>query len=114
MKNLTMFIRPEKLETVKSILIDKYQCGGMTVSNVMGCGNQKGYNEEFKNIRTNVNLLPKLKVEVFILDEKEEKIIEEICDSLSTGNAGDGKIYVSDVEYGVRIRTKEKVGVSEN
>lgn len=110
MKKITMFIRPEKLEYVKKILIDKYQCGGMTVSNVMGCGNQKGYNEEFKNIRTNVNLLPKLKVEVYSLNEKVEGIIDEVCESLSTGMAGDGKIYVSDVSYGVRIRTKERVG----
>lgn len=109
MKNITMFIRPEKLETAKKILIDDYQCGGMTVSNVMGCGNQKGYNEEYKNIRTNVNLLPKLKIEVFTFDENVDGIISAACELLSTGKPGDGKIYVTDIEYGVRIRTKERI-----
>ena len=78
MKELTMYIRTEKLEQMKKILVDKHQCGGMTVSNVMGCGNQQGFAEEFRGTRTNVNLLPKLKVEVVVEDDKVEQIAEQV------------------------------------
>lgn len=107
MKELTIYIRSEKLEQMKKILVDKYQCGGMTVSNVMGCGNQQGFVEEFRGTRTNVNLLPKLKVEVVVEDRKVEEIVEDICTNLSTGLVGDGKIFVKNVEEAVRIRTGE-------
>lgn len=107
MKELDLFIRPDKLEKVKSILVDKFSCGGMTVINVMGCGNQKGFTDEYKGIRSNVNLLPKIKVEVVVRDEDVDAIIKDICDETATGMAGDGKIIVRDVLNVVRIRTGE-------
>lgn len=107
MKELTMYIRAEKLETMKNILVDKHKCGGMTVSNVMGCGNQQGFADEFRGTRTNVNLLPKLKVEVVVEDEKVEKIVEDVCDNISTGLVGDGKIFIKNIEEAIRIRTGE-------
>lgn len=108
MKELTMYIRTEKLEQMKKILVDKHQCGGMTVSNVMGCGNQQGFAEEFRGTRTNVNLLPKLKVEVVVEDDKVEQIADDVCSTLATGLVGDGKIFVKNVEEAIRIRTGEQ------
>ena len=107
MKELTMYIRTEKLEQMKKILVDKHQCGGMTVSNVMGCSNQQGFAEEFRGTRTNVNLLPKLKVEVVVEDDKVEQIADDVCSTLATGLVGDGKIFVKNVEEAIRIRTGE-------
>lgn len=105
MKEIDFYIRPEKLETVKKILIDDFKCGGMTVINVMGCGAQKGFTEEFTGVRTNVNLLPKLKIEVIVNEEDVDSMIEQVCDSTVTGQYGDGKIVVKAVEDVVRVRT---------
>ena len=108
MKELTLYIRPEKLEQVKRILVDDYHCGGMTVINVMGCGNQKGFDREYVGIKTSVNLLPKLKVEVLVEDGQAEAVISQICGQLSTGTVGDGKILVKEVKDVIRIRTGER------
>ena len=107
MKEINIFIRPEKLERVKNIFIDEFKCVGMTVINAMGCGNQQGFTEEFVGVRTNVNLLPKLKVEVFVQDEDVERLLDTLCRELATGHVGDGKIFVKNVEDAVRIRTGE-------
>ncbi len=107
MKELTMYIRPEKLETVKKILVDQFQCGGMTVINAMGCGNQKGFNEEYRGARTNVNLLPKMQVDVVVKDEDVGKIVDTVCEEVATGMVGDGKIFVRAIEDAIRIRTGE-------
>lgn len=84
MKELIMLIRPEKLEDIKKIL-DDVNCGGMTLSTVMGCGTQKGVLaeggetvNEIKGFKTTINLLPKVKVEVVVDDKNVEKIIEEV------------------------------------
>lgn len=108
MKEIVVYIRPDKLEMMKKILVDKFSCGGMTVSTVMGCGNQKGFTDEFTGVRSNVNLLPKLKVEVIVRDSDVDAMIEDICSETSTGAVGDGKIIVKNVENVVRIRTGEK------
>lgn len=107
MKELSMYIRPEKLELVKKILVDQFKCGGMTVINAMGCGNQKGFNQEYVGTRTNVNLLPKIQVEVVVEDDQVEPIVDVICDQVATGMVGDGRIFVKTVEDAIRIRTKE-------
>ena len=80
----------------------------MTVINAMGCGNQQGFTEEFVGVRTNVNLLPKLKVEVFVQDEDVDRLLDTLCRELATGHVGDGKIFVKNVEDAVRIRTGER------
>ena len=107
MKELNLFIRPDKLESVKRILIDEFRCGGMTVLNVMGCGSQKGFTDEYTGVRTNVNLLPKIQVEVIVNDEDVNQIVDRICDETVTGHSGDGKIIVKDVCDVIRVRTKE-------
>ena len=108
MKQLELIIRTDELEKVKIILVDRFSCGGMTVSNVMGCGNQKGFTDEYTGVRSNVNLLPKIKIEVIVKDEDVETIIDNICDEIVTGKSGDGKIIIKAVEDVVRIRTKER------
>ena len=79
MKELVIIIRPEKLEIVKEIS-DKFSCGGMTISSVMGCGTQKGFDGEtgvnqIKGFKTTINLLPKIRVEIVMEDDKVEDII---------------------------------------
>lgn len=107
MKEVIIYVKPEKLELVKTIVVDKYGCGGMTVLNAMGCGNQKGFQKEFQGYRTNINLLPKLKIEVVLTDDKLEPLIQELCERLPDGGVGDGKIVVKDVADVIRIRTGE-------
>lgn len=110
MKEIILIIRPEKLEFVKSIL-DEFHCGGMTISSVMGCGTQRGSSEivnEIKGLKTNINLLPKIRVEAVIDDNKVEDIILAVRDKISTGNVGDGKIFIRNIEEAVRIRTGER------
>ncbi|MGM9978421.1 MAG: P-II family nitrogen regulator [Clostridium sp.] len=110
MKELVMIIKPEKLEKVKEIL-DSIHCGGMTISSVMGCGTQRGTLEtvnQIKGFKTNINLLPKIKVEVVVEDDLVEKIILEVRDNISTGAVGDGKIFVRNMDEAVRIRTGER------
>ncbi|MBP5276483.1 MAG: P-II family nitrogen regulator [Lachnospiraceae bacterium] len=111
MKELSIIIRPEKLEDVKEVL-DKVHCGGMTLSTAMGCGAQKGVSEEITNeikgFKTTINLLPKVKVEVVVEDSIVETVISSICEVCATDHVGDGKIFVKDVENAIRIRTGER------
>lgn len=81
---------------------------GMNIANIMGCGNQKG------NLRStnefSVNLLPRIKVETVVTDEQAPAIVDEVVKEIQTGNFGDGKIFIYDVEDAVRIRTGEHGG----
>lgn len=112
MKELVLVIRPEKLETVKAIL-DKEGCGGMTISNVMGCGAQKGFADEeviteIRGFKTTINLLPKIKVEVVVSDDKIDDIIADVREKVASEHVGDGKIFVRNIEMAMRIRTGER------
>ena len=107
MKKIELIIRPEKLEILKKVL-SKNDYSGMTVMSAMGCGHQKGLNDEFRKLGVDINLLPKLYVMTVILDEDLEDILQEIVESISTGNVGDGKIFITDVDDVMRIRTGER------
>ncbi|MBQ0027724.1 MAG: P-II family nitrogen regulator [Lachnospiraceae bacterium] len=111
MKELIIIIRPEKLEDVKAVL-DEVHCGGMTLSTAMGCGTQKGSTEgsvnELKGLKTTINLLPKVKVEVVVEDKIVEDVIMKIRDVCATDHVGDGKIFIREVEDAIRIRTGER------
>ncbi len=114
MKELVILIRPEKLEDIKKIL-DEINCGGMTLSTVMGCGTQKGITSdtegvvnELKGFKTTINLLPKVKVEVVVENKDVERIIEEVRKTCETGHVGDGKIFIRNIEDVIRIRTGER------
>lgn len=111
MKELVIIIRPEKLEEMKKIL-DEIHCGGMTLSTVMGCGTQKGSSEtgvnEIKGLKTTINLLPKIRVEVVVEDKEVEPVIMKVRETCATDHVGDGKIFVRNIEEAVRIRTGER------
>lgn len=107
MKKLEIIIKPERLETLKSIL-EENSANGLMITNIMGYGNQKGYTQKYRGNDYNVNLLPKVKVETVVLSEAADKIIDVVVKELSTGHYGDGKIFIYPVEDAIRIRTGER------
>jgi nitrogen regulatory protein P-II 1 len=107
MKSMMIVIRPEKLEDLKELL-NQYAVGGMTVSSIMGCGNQKGVVSNLKGVQFNINLIPKIQVNVIVDDEKVEEILLAIHDTIASGKVGDGKVFVFPIEEVMRIRTGER------
>ena len=111
MTKLEAIIRPNKFESVKSALI-KMGVEGMTVSEVRGHGRQKGHTEVYKGREYEVDLLPKIKVELVLQDEIVEKVIDTILTIAYTGVIGDGKIFLYKVDDAVRIRSRERGNVA--
>ncbi|MEW6574706.1 MAG: P-II family nitrogen regulator, partial [Bacillota bacterium] len=106
MRKIEAIIRSGKLEAVKDAL-GKFGIQGMTVSQVMGCGLQRGRTEVYRGHEYNINLLPKAKLEIVVPDESVDDVVRIIRDAARTGDIGDGKIFVYAVEGAVRIRTGE-------
>lgn len=106
MKKVESIIRPTKLEDVKEGLA-KYGIKGMTISNVFGCGLQLGRTEIYRGSEININLLPKIKLELVVSDADLEQIIAIIMKEAYSGKIGDGKIFVSTIDDAMRIRTGE-------
>jgi nitrogen regulatory protein P-II 1 len=106
LKKLDFIIRPEKLEDVKDVL-NELDIKGMTVTMVSGCGLQKGKREIYRGVVYDINLLPKVKVETVVKDEQAAVLAEKIAARLRSGNIGDGKIFIYNVEDVIRIRTGE-------
>ncbi len=106
MKMVVAIIQPEKLEAVKEELF-KADVHKMTVSRVRGCGQQKGYVENYRGQIHKVNLLEKIRIEIAINDEFVKKAIEAIFKAARSGNIGDGKVFVTPLEECYRIRTGE-------
>jgi nitrogen regulatory protein P-II 1 len=107
MKKFEIIIKPEKLERLKKIL-NKKKFGGLTVLNAMGCGIQKGDDEDDRDFGIKVgtiNLLPKIMAVVVLNDDDVEDVLAGIHEEISTGNIGDGKVFVYDVVDAMRIRT---------
>ncbi len=104
MKKIEAIIRPFKLEDVKVALVNAGIIG-MTVSEVRGFGRQKGQVERYRGSEFTVEFLQKLKVEVVVDNEKVESVINAIAEAAKTGEIGDGKIFISQVDSVVRIRT---------
>ena len=111
MKYIIAIIRPEKLEAVQNAL-DTNEVHLQTVSNVHGCGRQRGYVEQFRGGRIPVRLVPKIKLEIAVNDAYVAPTVEAISKAAHSGNIGDGKIFVLPLEECVRIRTGEKGGVA--
>jgi nitrogen regulatory protein P-II 1 len=107
MKKIEAFIRPEKFDITKDAL-DEHGYTGMSVSEIKGHGTQKGVSEVFKGKTYRVDLLPKIKMEIFVADEMLDKIVQTIISVSQTGSIGDGKIYVTDVSNAYRVRTGEQ------
>lgn len=104
MKKIEAIIREEKLDAVKKALEEKSYFG-MTVSEVSGRGKQKGVPLQWRVGEYRVDLLPKLKLELVVLDEDVSAVIDAIISNSRTGETGDGKIFVLPVEHVVRVRT---------
>ncbi|MHB1347693.1 MAG: P-II family nitrogen regulator [Candidatus Humimicrobiaceae bacterium] len=106
MKKIECIIRPEKLDEVKEAL-NEAGVMGLTVTDVLGCGRQKGRKEVYRGIEYTLNLLPKIKVETIVREEDVDKIAKIISEAAKTGLIGDGKIFISSVDNAYRIRTGE-------
>lgn len=109
MKKIEAVIRHVKLEEVKDALTET-GVQGMTVSEVRGFGRQKGYREQYRGDDYVVDFLPKVKMEVVVAEEQLSSVIETILRAARTGQVGDGKIFITDLEELVRIRTGESGG----
>lgn len=107
MKKIEAFIRPEKLEDIKEIL-GKFNLNGLSIMQVMGCGSQKGWKKFVRGTEVDYNFLQKIKLEMVVLDEQVEDVVQGIVEISSTGEFGDGKIFIYDVSDAIRIRTKER------
>lgn len=107
MKKLEIITRPEKLEDIKE-LMNNSGIYGMTVSMVSGCGLQKGRKEIYRGTEITINLLPKIKIETVVKDAVVEELIDSIIRVVKTGEIGDGKIFIYNVEDAVKIRTGER------
>jgi nitrogen regulatory protein P-II 1 len=106
MKRVEAVIKPFKLEDVKDALAE-IGITGMTVSEVKGYGRQKGHSELYRGAEYVVDFLPKIKMEMVVDDESVEQVVSTIVEAARTGKIGDGKIFVSDIEKVIRIRTGE-------
>ena len=107
MRRIIAIVRPEKLEPLKEALFAA-DVSGMTIAQVMGCGNQHGWSEYFRGTEVLLNMLPKVKFELVVEDSAVEELVELICETAATGEVGDGKVFVSPVEEVIRIRTRER------
>jgi nitrogen regulatory protein PII len=106
MKKIDAIIKPFKLEEVKDALTE-LGVYGMTVSEVRGFGRQKGHKEAYRGTEYTIEFVPKTKIEVVVSDAMADKVIETIIRTAKTGSIGDGKIFMSNLEGVVRIRTGE-------
>ena len=107
MKLIIAYIQPHKLEDVKKALAQA-EVAKMSVTNSLGCGAQKGYHESYRGVEFDVNLLKKIRLEIAVNEEFVDKTIDTIISSARTGEIGDGKIFVMNLEECIRIRTGEK------
>ena len=106
MKKVEAIIRPERLEQVMETL-EKLTYPGATITEVRGHGKQKGVTHMWRGEKYRVEYLPKIKIEVVVLDEDAQKVVDAIVRSARTGSIGDGKVFVLEVIDAVRVRTGE-------
>ena len=106
MKKIEAIIRPFKLDEVKEALVEE-GVRGLTISEVRGYGRQKGHTETYRGSEYRIEFIPKIKVEVIVEDNKAEKVVDAILRTAKTGQVGDGKIFIYDVQEVIRIRTEE-------
>jgi nitrogen regulatory protein P-II 1 len=106
MKKIEAIIKPFKLEEVKSEL-QAIGISGMTITEVKGHGRQKGHKEIYRGAEYNVDLIPKIKIEIVVSSEMSAKVVDTLMKSARTGKIGDGKIFIMPIEDVIRIRTGE-------
>ena len=106
MKLVTAIIKPHMLDEVRDTL-SRVGVAGLTVTEVKGFGRQKGHTEIYRGAEYSVDFVPKIKIEVVVPDNRAETVVDTIKSAARTGQIGDGKVFVSDMEQAVRIRTSE-------
>ena len=107
MKKIEAIVKPFKTEAVKDALAE-VGVEGMTLSEVKGFGRQKGHSEIYRGSEYTVDFLPKMKFEIVVSDDRAQRVVEAILSSARTGKIGDGKVFVTEVEQAIRIRTDEQ------
>ncbi len=106
MKKIEAIIRPHKLDEVRAALVDLVS--GMSIVEMKGFGRQRGHSEVYRGAEYKIDFVPKIRLEIVCKDEDAEKIIAVICVTAQTGKIGDGKIFISDIQDVIRIRTGER------
>ncbi len=106
MKKIEAIIRPFKLDEVKEALSEE-GIRGLTISEVRGYGRQKGHTETYRGSEYRIEFVPKIKIEIVMEDDKVEKVVDIILKTAKTGQVGDGKIFIYDIQDVIRIRTDE-------
>src|ERR1700730_711720 len=106
-KKIEAIVKPFKTEAVRDALAE-IGIEGMTLSEVKGFGRQKGHSEIYRGSEYTVDFLPKMKFEIVVPDDRAQRAVEVILQSAKTGKIGDGKVFVSEVEQAIRIRTDER------
>ena len=106
MKLITAIIKPFKLDDVREALTEQ-GIQGLTVTEVKGFGRQKGHTELYRGAEYVIDFLPKLKIEIAVAESSVDQVIEVITRTANTGKIGDGKIFITDIEQAIRIRTGE-------
>ncbi|MFW6279770.1 MAG: P-II family nitrogen regulator [Planctomycetota bacterium] len=106
MKLVVAYIQPEKLNDVKASLFEA-DVHKMSVTNARGCGRQKGFTESYRGVVTEVNLLKKVRLEIAVNDDYLQTTVDAIIEGARTGEIGDGKIFVTELQKCIRIRTGE-------
>lgn len=107
MKKVEAIIRPERLQAVQDAL-DALGASGLTVTEVLGCGRQRGYTETYRGTRVHISLQRKVKVEAVVVDGRVESVVDAIVGAARSGEVGDGKVFILPVEGAVRVRTAER------
>lgn len=107
MKLIIAYVQPHKLSDVKQALY-KAEVYKMSVTNSLGCGQQKGYHESYRGVDIEVNLLKKLRLEIAVNDAFVDRTVAAIIEGAKSGQIGDGKIFILDLPECIRIRTEEK------
>ena len=107
MKKIEAIIKPFKLDEVKDAL-HEVGVSGITVTEAKGFGRQKGHTELYRGAEYVVDFLPKVKLEIIVPDTMAQQVVEAIANAAQTGRIGDGKIFVSDIQTAIRIRTGEQ------
>lgn len=106
MKKIEAIIRPFKLDEVKEALVEE-GIRGLTITEIRGYGRQKGHTETYRGSEYRIEFIPKIKIEVIVDSDKVDTVVDAILRTAKTGEVGDGKIFIYNIEEAIRIRTEE-------
>lgn len=107
MKKVEAIVRPSKLEELKDALIES-NITGITISQVLGCGQQMGWTENYRSSKILINVLPKVQIKIVVTDDKVDEVVDLIVSVAKTNEVGDGKIFITDIDDCIRIRTGDR------